>query len=346
MKILYSVQATGNGHIARAFEILPYLKKYGEVDIFLSGSNSHLQVNLPIKYRSRGLSLFYNPQGKLDYWKIGKEIQITAAVKEALELPVDKYDLVINDFESITSLACRLKRKASIGFGHQASFQSKLTPRPAKKDLLGEMILKYYGWAQQYVGLHFESYDASIYQPIIKEKILKATPKNEGHITVYLPHYGLPLLQREFNKCKQVSFQVFSPHVARPYTEANCQFFPVSNESFTESMINSAGVITGAGFETPAETLYMGKKLMALPIRGQYEQLCNAAALEKMGITVIQRMDHQFEYHLRQWLTSLPTASLTLIHTTEKLVRLVVEKGEAAKDRYCDASLSPLSAGI
>ena len=52
MKILYAVQATGNGHIARAIEILPYLKKYGEVDIFLSGSNSHLQVDLPVQFMS------------------------------------------------------------------------------------------------------------------------------------------------------------------------------------------------------------------------------------------------------------------------------------------------------
>jgi len=38
MKILYAVQATGNGHIARAIEMMPHLQKYGEVDVFLSGS--------------------------------------------------------------------------------------------------------------------------------------------------------------------------------------------------------------------------------------------------------------------------------------------------------------------
>ena len=42
MRIFYAVQATGNGHIARALEILPYLKQYGEVDIFLSGTNAQL----------------------------------------------------------------------------------------------------------------------------------------------------------------------------------------------------------------------------------------------------------------------------------------------------------------
>ena len=69
MKILYAVQATGNGHISRAMELLPYLNEYGEVDIFLSGANSSLDFNFPIKYRSKGLSLYYTCKGKLDYTK-------------------------------------------------------------------------------------------------------------------------------------------------------------------------------------------------------------------------------------------------------------------------------------
>ena len=35
-------------------ELLPYLEEYGTVDIFLSGANSTLALNAPIKYRSKG----------------------------------------------------------------------------------------------------------------------------------------------------------------------------------------------------------------------------------------------------------------------------------------------------
>lgn len=34
MKILYAVQATGNGHISRAHQLYPYLREMGETDIF------------------------------------------------------------------------------------------------------------------------------------------------------------------------------------------------------------------------------------------------------------------------------------------------------------------------
>jgi len=347
MKILYAVQATGNGHIARAKEILPYLKKYGEVDVFLSGSNCHLPVDLPIRFRSKGLSLFYAPMGKLDYWKIAKELQIGKAIKEARNLPVNNYDLVINDFESITSLACKLSGKASIGFGHQASFQSTLTPRPEKKDRFGEMILRYYGWAQEYVGLHFDSYDNNIYNPIIKEQILQANPVDKGHITVYLPHYGLQEIQKELKKMDSIRFEIFSPLVKSSYTEGNCSYFPVNNAAFTTSMIESTGVITGAGFETPAETLYLGKKLLALPIRGQYEQLCNAAALIKRNIPVLLKMDHTFHEHVSNWLSAPHPQSLTLTHSTEQLIRLVVEKGYAlSKSANYQENFSQLATGL
>ena len=106
MKILYAVQATGNGHISRAIELMPHLEKHGEVDVFLSGANSTLECSLPVKYRSRGLSLFYSKCGGLDFKKTWRDNSLVGAKKEALQLPVEKYDMIINDFEYITAQAC------------------------------------------------------------------------------------------------------------------------------------------------------------------------------------------------------------------------------------------------
>ena len=36
MKILYAIQSTGNGHLGRAMEILPTLKRNADVDILVS----------------------------------------------------------------------------------------------------------------------------------------------------------------------------------------------------------------------------------------------------------------------------------------------------------------------
>lgn len=133
LKILYSVQATGNGHISRASEVYQYLTKYGTVDILLSGSNCNLSVDLPVKYRLTGISLFYKHGGGLDYWKMFKQLNPFKIIKQIVSIPVDQYDLIINDFDSLTSLACRLRKVKSVHWGHQASFQFAKSPRPERE---------------------------------------------------------------------------------------------------------------------------------------------------------------------------------------------------------------------
>lgn len=340
MKIFYAVQATGNGHISRAMELMPYLQQYGQVDVFLSGSNSHLHPKLPVKYRSNGVSLFYGNTGGLDYWRMWKELSLKRIWNEARSLPVEQYDIVLNDFDSITAIACAMKKVPSIGFGHQASFQSKQTPRTSKKDIAGEFVLQHYAKATAYIGLHFQQYDDFIYSPILKEEMLKANPKNKGHVTVYLSHYSDELVVEALRKIQGIRFEVFSKKIKQQHTIANITLAPISNEGFTQSMINACGVITGAGFETPAEALYLGKQLLCLPIRGQYEQLCNAAALKDFGVTVIDKITPAFCKQVEAWLQYSAVKPLALSHSTYDIVQKVVEKGRSFQ-KNADQELLP-----
>ncbi|NCI47674.1 glycosyltransferase family protein [Sediminibacterium soli] len=334
MKILYSIQATGNGHIARAMELMPYLQQYGQVDVFLSGSNSNLQPDLPVKYRSRGVSLFYGNTGGLDYLRMWKEFSLKRIWKEAKDLPVEQYDIVLNDFESITALACRLKKVPSVGFGHQASFRSRFTPRSAKKDMAGEIVLQHYATASDYVGLHFKSYDSFIVSPVIKQQILQADAADKGHITVYLSHYSDEVVIKALQKIKEIRFEVFSKKVRAITAHGNITLIPVSNDAFTRSLIHSHGVITGAGFETPAEALYLGKQLLCLPIKGQYEQLCNAAALKDFNVTVVDKIDESFAAHVQHWLQHSAVTPLALAQDTRQIVQLAMDKGRELKHQF------------
>jgi uncharacterized protein (TIGR00661 family) len=320
MRLLLSVQATGNGHISRAAQLLPYLQRYGKVDVFLSGANSQLQNDLPVRYRSKGLSLFYNTTGGLHYKKIASQLNPLRVWKEIRELPVEKYDVVINDFESITAMACRYKKVPSVNLGHQASFQSDLVPRPANPELFGEWILKNYARASQYIGLHFKKYDDFIFEPVIKKEILQADPCNKGHITVYLSAYEDQTLLPVLQQLKAFQFDVFSKQVRRTEQHKNVKLIPVNQRLFNESMINSFGVITGAGFETPAEVMHLGKKLLVVPIQGQYEQLCNAAALDQLGIPVLTKIDASFTGTFLNW---IGTSHIKAIHYRNNIPELL-----------------------
>jgi uncharacterized protein (TIGR00661 family) len=324
MKILYSVQATGNGHISRAMEILPYLERYGKVDVFLSGANHSLELDLPVKYRSKGLCLFYNNSGSLNYGKIVRNFAPLRIWKEVRDLPVEKYDLVLNDFESITSLACAMKKVPSVNFGHQASFVSPKTPRPDHREWLGEWILRNYARATQYIGLHFKQYDDFILPPVIKKEILQAEPRDKGHITVYLSSHSDESVARHLHPLKDFRFQVFSKEIRQPIQRGNILYIPVGKAAFDKSLITCKGVITGAGFETPAEALYLGKKLLTIPIHGQYEQFCNAAALKKMGVTVLPALNSDFAPTFHSWMGQNRRPSLTLDHSTESIVSFLM----------------------
>jgi uncharacterized protein (TIGR00661 family) len=334
MKIFYAVQATGNGHISRAMELLPYLERYGTVDIFLSGDNSHLAMDGPVKYRSKGVSLYSNATGGLDYWRILRGIRPLTLRKEINDLPVEKYDLVINDFEYITAAACAKKGIASVQMGHQASFQSRLTPRPGNKNAIGEWVLKNYARASHYIGLHFDQYDDFILPPVIKKEILEAVPTDKGHITVYLPAYAGDELEKTFSVFSDVPFHIFSKETKQETRKGNLTFFPVNKTLFNQSMISCAGIVTGAGFETPAEILYLGKKMICIPTRGQYEQLCNAAALEKLGVKCIKRIDDNFSFTFYHWMKESQVVRMNYSQSIPRLMDRLMALHEQMNSRY------------
>lgn len=324
MNILYAVQGTGNGHISRAIQLYPFLKEYGNIDFFISGSNSALKTDLPVIGRSKGISLFYKSNGGLDYLKILKSFSFKIFL-DAYKLPVEKYDLVINDFDFVTSLACFLKNKKSVQFGHQASFQSNKTPRPKRKNLIGEFILKYFVQSTHFIGLHFKSYDQNVFNPIIKQEIIEATPIDDGHISVYLPHYSIQYLEPFLLNEPKYHFEVFTSEVNTIRNYKNIVYFPISNTGFTKSMVRSHAVITGGGFETPAEAMYLNKKVLSIPIAKHYEQGCNAAALEGLGVKVIKQIDCHFNTIFSDWINKYQPIKLELTHSTSAIVAYLIQ---------------------
>ncbi len=329
MKIFYAVQATGNGHISRAMELLPHLQQYGDVDIFLSGNNSSLSLDAPVKYRSKGLSLYYNCHGGLDFWKVFRGYEPFRIKQEINHLPVEDYDLIINDFDYITAAACTKKKIPSINFGHQASFQSVHTPRPTTKSVAGEWILKNYAKATQYIGLHFKAYDDFIFTPVIKKEILEAEPTDGNYITVYLPSYCEPQLTEIFQAFPDIRFEIFCSDIIQPRRQGNIYFLPVNKALFNQSFIHCSGIITGGGFETPAEALHLGKKIITIPIRSQYEQQCNAAALKQLGILRLKSIDADFKDRLYNWMNETRTLKMDYSQTIPQCMDYLFSKNHS-----------------
>ena len=144
MRILYAIQGTGNGHLSRARAVIPLLAERGELDILVSGTEADVHLPYPIQFRSKGISFHYNERAGIDYVKTLIRNPPWRILKDVNRFPIESYDLIINDFEPITAWAAKKERVPCIALSHQASFLSPKTPRPRRKDPLGEYILSHY----------------------------------------------------------------------------------------------------------------------------------------------------------------------------------------------------------
>lgn len=326
MKILYAIQGTGNGHLSRAVDIVPELRKYGKLDLFVSGAQAEVSLPYPIKYKSKGLSFYFGKSGGINFYKTFMKNSSKDVVKEIKTFPVDKYDLIVNDFEPITSWACRKRDINCIGLSHQSALLSKKSPRPKVIDPFGEWILHNYAPVDNYVGFHFEEYDKNIYTPVIRRAIRDARTTDAGHYTVYLPAYDDKKLVKLLLKFPKVKWQIFSKHAKSAYHVGRISVFPVSGSDFVDSIVSSTGVLCGAGFETPAEVLHMNKKLLVVPMKSQYEQHCNAAALKKLGVPVLKKVKKKSLKKIEAWLDEKNKLDISFPDVAGKAVEKMIEK--------------------
>jgi len=284
MRLLYGIQGTGNGHITRSSKVIERLRDLGlDVDIAISGKCHQVNIPYNIKYNFSGFNFTHNQDGSINKLKTFLNNNFYQFLKD-VKLNLSEYDKVITDFEPITSWASKWQNKEVWGLGNQYSFLSEKIPRPKNRDILSESILKIMSPVNNYIGLHYEAYDDFIYQPIIRDDVINSKVCNKGHYTVYLPNFKLSNLVSRLIQFKGIKFHIFSNEVNNITIDRNCVILPLNKEEFLDSFISSEGIITTGGFQTTSESLYCGKKLLVIPIRGQYEQICNVEALKKIGV--------------------------------------------------------------
>ncbi|MFO7799508.1 MAG: glycosyltransferase family protein [Rhodohalobacter sp.] len=319
MKILYGIQGTGHGHISRAREILPLLSGAAEVDVLLSGYNCHMSIDDVTLIRKRGISLSYSNNGRVSLLETIKNLKPITFLRDVRHLQPESYNLVISDYEPVSAWAAYKSGVPSLALSHQAAFKSEFSPRPARQSYLAEQVLKKFAPCQSALGFHFRRYDSFIEPPIIRSEVLNLKPETGNHVTVYLPAYHHKNLIPHFKKVPHTNWHLFSQTCSKAFKDGNVNINPVNNAQFLNSLETCRGVLTSGGFETCAEAMYLGKKLMVIPIQNQYEQLCNAAALRELGITITAKVNNRFPEIADDWLHRAPVRWLKEISDTSLL---------------------------
>ncbi|OUJ71782.1 glycosyltransferase family protein [Hymenobacter crusticola] len=303
-RVLYAIQGTGNGHLSRALDIVPLLQqRVSQLDVLISGPPADLTLPFPVRYHCHGLGFIFGKKGGINFVKTFWQLNSAAFVREMRQLPVENYDLVISDFEPVSAWACRLRQVPCVALSHQSAVLSEYAPRPHTDDAVGRAVLRHYAPATAHYGFHFARYEPGMHTPVIRQQVRALTPQNEGHYTVYLPAFDEETLVKRLRYLSRTTrWEVFSKHSQKESEHGNVRVRPVSGSAFTDSLARSAGVLCGAGFETPAEALFLRKKLFVIPMKNQYEQTCNAAALAHLGVPVVNNLKDKHLATLDHWL--------------------------------------------
>ncbi|RZL16932.1 MAG: glycosyl transferase [Pedobacter sp.] len=325
MKILYAIQGTGNGHVSRAREIVPLLEQYGELDLLISGTQADMSLAQHIKYKFHGFSFIFGKKGGVDHFKTWKTMDMSQFWRDTRKVPLEDYNLIINDFEPVTAWACRNRGIPCVGMSHQSSFISGKVPKPRSIDW-AQFVLKYYAPAKDHVGFHFKKYDEFIYTPVIRSEIRALQPQDLGHYTVYLPALDDRYLVKLLNQLPHTKWEVFSKHSLVAYKHGNVDVHPINNEQFIKSLSGCSGLLTGGGFEGPAEALFLKKKLLVAPMKYQYEQQCNAYALKELGIPVLWGSDKNWLPSIKMWVNNTQNYTFDFPDETAAIVAGLVDK--------------------
>ena len=298
-RILYGLASEGMGHAIRSKVILSRLVQQYDVKIVCAGNpfkvlsgefdNVCEIVGTKLAYRDNRLSFH---QTLLDNLKIASR-----AIAENSEVLWDAFtrfkpDLVITDFESLSSLFADLSRKPLISIDNmQVIDRCKITyPRDVRLHYLltRKLVHDRVPRAAHYIITSFFRVDVrkryagkvSIVPPILRENILAIRPQRKNHILVYQTSNTSSKLAGILKNSNE-NYVVYGFN--KEERDGNLQFRTFDEIRFIQDLTSSKAVLLNGGYTTIGEAIYFRKPVLSVPIGKHFEQILNAFYLQKMG---------------------------------------------------------------
>lgn len=305
LKILYGVQATGQGHISRARAMAAALANYNvHVTWLFSGRSKDRLFDMSpfgdFQHR-RGLT-FVTEGGQLQIGKTILHNNIVTFINDVRTLAVDQYDLIVTDYEPVVAWAARLKGREVIGIGHQYAFGAN-TP-VAGANWLQRSVMHHFAPVHRPVGLHWSAFNPHTLPPILDLPRLD-TGCSSDHVLVYLPFENQDTVTRWLQQFEGFTFKQYSPDIDNG-TVGNVNRYKANIAGFKRDLASSRGVICNSGFELISECLHWHKPVLSKPLASQMEQQSNAAALLQLGYAAV--MDSLDSQLTGEWLARPPAA--------------------------------------
>jgi uncharacterized protein (TIGR00661 family) len=125
--------------------------------------------------------------------------------------------------------------------------------------------------------------------------------KFKGHYTVYLPSNVATEIIKKLKRIELFEWHVFSKYSSKKYKVHNLSINPINSKLFLKSWASAEGVVTNSEFGTTSEAFFLRKKLLVIRMKKQFEQHCNDAMLEKMGVSALKKLNQKIILPILVW---------------------------------------------
>jgi uncharacterized protein (TIGR00661 family) len=325
MKVLYGIQCTGNGHVSRSKDLVQELKKYVQVDVLTSGGQNDIDLDVPIKYKFKGMSYHFGKNGNIGYFKTLATNNFFRLSREIRKLPVLDYDMIVSDFEPITAWAAKQKGVYSVSLSNQTSLRFDGAPKPGRSFWASKWITESFCPAERHYGFFYNKFNREVFYPPIRSEVASLKPKSGGGILVYLPFYSERVLEKVCANFPDQPFHIFTRNIKTPLVHGNIHFYPIGDIRFLHLLEKCDGVMCSSGFSLTSEAIFLGKKLLTIPMKNQYEQQCNAAFLKKQGAEVMMDISKNSPRIISDWLEHGKPLDIEFQDEKETLIRNILE---------------------
>lgn len=300
MKILYGVNGEGMGHATRSEVVIESLIGEHDVRIMASGA--------AYRYLSgffENVSKVFGPSFAMENGEIRKWQSVTGVLAMARrEIPESvstwldtvrewRPDVVVTDFEPLSGIYARWSQTPLVCVDNihmidrcrhdpeilEGAFEELQVARAVVRAMsapAGDYVIPTLFHPEVIKGR------TQLVRPILRQPVIDASPTRGEHLVVYSAG-GEELI--EVLRSSPVPCHVYGMRDgdAVGTTDGAIEYRPRSTDGFLEDLASSRGVITGGGFSLLGEAVYLGKPILSVPIKGQFEQLMNSRYIEREG---------------------------------------------------------------
>lgn len=317
-RFILSVQGEGRGHLTQAITVYELLRKSGHTIACVTvGISQERQIpeffikkiNVPIiTLASPNFTRDKKNRSVNSLRTLSFNMMMLGEYRKSLQKfknITDEYepDVVINFYEPLVGwFAFRYKHSFRImSIAHQYTYlhpSYQFPPGRWLQSVFTRIFTKLTAYGSKKIlaiSMHdmVESSNKrlTIIPPILRNELFQQTSKQEDFLLIYLLNSGYiqDILQWHRKHpstvlyCFTDSEEVKNKYRGEWKIDDKLIFYSLNDHKFLALMASCKGFVCNAGFESVCEARYLGKPVMMVPVKGHFEQFCNAKEGLKSG---------------------------------------------------------------